>query len=111
MPGKWMRKQKVQEDHYACADYAAEFDQCHGSGRIRGAATGIILGILEFGKGRISLEECFFMIMISAEFFLPLRLLGSFFKAINGNAAADKDLPASGCTCAAEGDGLSDGRQ
>ena len=76
-----------------------------------GTAAGIILGILEFGKGRISLEECFFMIMISAEFFLPLRLLGSFFHiAMNGNAAADKifrllDGPA------AEGDGLSDGRK
>ena len=56
-----------------------------------GAAAGIILGVLEYGKGRISLEECFFIIMISAEFFLPLRLLGSFFHiAMNGNAAADK---------------------
>ena len=35
--------------------------------------------------------ECFFITMISAEFFLPLRLLGSFFHiAMNGNAAADK---------------------
>lgn len=56
-----------------------------------GAAAGIILGILAFTKGSISLEECFFIIMISAEFFLPLRLLGSFFHiAMNGNAAADK---------------------
>lgn len=56
-----------------------------------GAAAGIILGILAYGKGSISLEECFFIIMISAEFFLPLRLLGSFFHiAMNGNAAADK---------------------
>lgn len=56
-----------------------------------GAAAGIILGILAYGKGGISLEECFFIIMISAEFFLPLRLLGSFFHiAMNGNAAADK---------------------
>lgn len=56
-----------------------------------GAAVGIILGILEFGAGRIILPECFFIIMISAEFFLPLRLLGSFFHiAMNGNAAADK---------------------
>lgn len=56
-----------------------------------GAAAGIIIGVLELGKGNISLEECFFIIMISAEFFLPLRLLGSFFHiAMNGNAAADK---------------------
>ena len=56
-----------------------------------GAAAGIIIGVLEFSKGSISLAECFFILMISAEFFLPLRLLGSFFHiAMNGNAAADK---------------------
>lgn len=56
-----------------------------------GAAIGIILSILELQAGRISLAECFFITMISAEFFLPLRLLGSFFHiAMNGNAAADK---------------------
>ena len=56
-----------------------------------GAAAGIVLSILEFRNGQVSLEQCFFMIMISAEFFLPLRLLGSFFHiAMNGNAAADK---------------------
>ena len=56
-----------------------------------GAAVGIILSILELQKGNITLAECFFITMISAEFFLPLRLLGSFFHiAMNGNAAADK---------------------
>lgn len=56
-----------------------------------GAAVGIILSILEYQKGVIGLAQCFFIIMISAEFFLPLRLLGSFFHiAMNGNAAADK---------------------
>ena len=56
-----------------------------------GAAVGIILSILEYQKGAIDLAQCFFIIMISAEFFLPLRLLGSFFHiAMNGNAAADK---------------------
>ena len=56
-----------------------------------GAAVGIILSILELQAARISLAECFFITMISAEFFLPLRLLGSFFHiAMNGNAAADK---------------------
>lgn len=56
-----------------------------------GAALGIILSILELQKGNISLAQCFFIMMISAEFFLPLRLLGSFFHiAMNGNAAADK---------------------
>ena len=56
-----------------------------------GAALGIILSILELQAGKITLSECFFITMISAEFFLPLRLLGSFFHiAMNGNAAADK---------------------
>ena len=56
-----------------------------------GAAVGIILSILELQTGNITLAECFFITMISAEFFLPLRLLGSFFHiAMNGNAAADK---------------------
>lgn len=56
-----------------------------------GAAIGIILSILELQAGNITLAECFFITMISAEFFLPLRLLGSFFHiAMNGNAAADK---------------------
>lgn len=56
-----------------------------------GAAIGIVLGMFELQAGRIGLAECFFIIMISAEFFLPLRLLGSFFHiAMNGNAAADK---------------------
>lgn len=64
-----------------------------------GAAVGIILSILEYQTGNINLVQCFFIIMISSEFFLPLRLLGSFFHiAMNGNAAADKifrlvDLP------------------
>lgn len=56
-----------------------------------GAALGILLSVLELQKGSITVEQCFFMIMISSEFFLPLRLLGSFFHiAMNGNAAADK---------------------
>lgn len=56
-----------------------------------GAGIGMILSVLELQNGKISLAQCFFMIMISAEFFLPLRLLGSFFHiAMNGNAAADK---------------------
>lgn len=56
-----------------------------------GSGIGIILSIVELQNSRIGLAECFFLIMISAEFFLPLRLLGSFFHiAMNGNAAADK---------------------
>lgn len=56
-----------------------------------GAAIGIILGLLSFAKGNISLNECLFVILISADFFLPMRLLGSFFHiAMNGMAASEK---------------------
>ena len=48
---------------------------------------------MKLKNGAVTLTECFFIIMISAEFFLPLRMLGSFFHiAMNGNAAADKIL-------------------
>ena len=56
-----------------------------------GAGIGIILSVLELRASHITLAECIFIILISAEFFLPPRLLGSFFHiAMNGNAAADK---------------------
>ena len=56
-----------------------------------GAALGMILAVMEYQKGILSFGQCFFIIMVSAEFFLPLRLLGSFFHiAMNGNAAANK---------------------
>ncbi len=56
-----------------------------------GAAAGIILAILECRAANIGLGQCLFIILVSAEFFLPLRLLGSFFHiAMNGNAAANK---------------------
>ena len=44
-----------------------------------GAAVGIILAVTEFMKGNISFGGTFALIMLSAEFFIPLRLLGSFF--------------------------------
>lgn len=56
-----------------------------------GAALGIILTVLEWQAAGINLAQSIFIIMVSAEFFLPLRLLGSFFHiSMNGNAAADK---------------------
>lgn len=56
-----------------------------------GAGLGIIISILEVYAGMLSISQGFFVIMIAAEYFLPMRLLGSFFHiAMNGNAAADK---------------------
>ena len=56
-----------------------------------GAAIGIIVAVTEFFNGSISFFGCFIIVMLSAEFFIPLRLLGSFFHiAMNGMAASDK---------------------
>lgn len=64
-----------------------------------GAALGGILAVRQFLTGEILLSECLFIILLAADFFLPMRLLGSFFHiAMNGMAASDKifkllDLP------------------
>lgn len=64
-----------------------------------GAAAGIITVALEFSARNINLFGCTAIILLSAEFFLPMRKLGSFFHiAMNGMAASDKifallDLP------------------
>lgn len=56
-----------------------------------GAAAGIISAIYEFAAGTLSLAAAFTIILLAAEFFIPLRLLGSFFHiAMNGMAASDK---------------------
>ncbi len=56
-----------------------------------GAALGLILAVLEFQAGELSFAGCFAIILLSAEFFLPMRQLGSFFHvAMNGMAASDK---------------------
>ena len=44
-----------------------------------GAGIGIVFSVLELRALHITLAQCIFIILISAEFFLPLRLLGSFF--------------------------------
>ena len=56
-----------------------------------GAALGIIISVSEFKRGNINFAGTFAIIMLSSEFFIPLRLLGSFFHiAMNGMAASDK---------------------
>lgn len=56
-----------------------------------GAALGIILAAVNFSAGNISLSGCLLIILLSADFFIPMRLLGSFFHiAMNGMAASDK---------------------
>ena len=64
-----------------------------------GAAVGMIVTLSEFIKGNLSVHGALMLILLASEFFIPLRLLGSFFHiAMNGMAASDKifallDLP------------------
>lgn len=64
-----------------------------------GAAVGMIVTIREFYKGEVGFAGALMIILLASEFFIPLRLLGSFFHiAMNGMAASDKifallDLP------------------
>lgn len=64
-----------------------------------GAALGVILSVTQYIKGNVTFEGALLIILLSADFFIPMRLLGSFFHiAMNGMAASDKifrllDLP------------------
>ena len=68
-----------------------------------GAALGIILSVSQMQAGKVNLSGCLLIILLAADFFIPMRQLGSFFHiAMNGMAASEKifrllDLP--------EGDG------
>lgn len=56
-----------------------------------GAALGILLAAQAFISGSIGLANVIFMILLSADFFLPMRRLGSYFHvAMNGMGASDK---------------------
>lgn len=56
-----------------------------------GAALGMILALSQFGAGKVDLAGCLLIILLAADFFLPMRQLGSFFHiAMNGMAASDK---------------------
>ena len=64
-----------------------------------GSALGVILATTQFRAGYVDLAGSILIILLAADFFLPMRLLGSFFHiAMNGMAASDKifrllDLP------------------
>ena len=56
-----------------------------------GAALGTIVALIEFKNGNLSVGNLLVIILLSSEFFIPLRLLGSYFHiAMNGMAACDK---------------------
>lgn len=64
-----------------------------------GAALGVILATTQFRAGHVDLSGCILIILLAADFFLPMRILGSYFHiAMNGMAASEKifrllDLP------------------
>lgn len=64
-----------------------------------GAALGVIMAVTQYKGGHVTLAGCLLIILLSADFFIPMRQLGSFFHiAMNGMAASDKifrllDLP------------------
>ncbi len=64
-----------------------------------GSALGIIIVLIQYSAGKISFGSAFAVILLSVEFFLPFRKLGSFFHvAMNGMTASDNifgflDLP------------------
>ena len=64
-----------------------------------GSALGVILATTQFRAGYVDLAGSILIILLAADFFLPMRMLGSFFHiAMNGMAASDKifrllDLP------------------
>ena len=56
-----------------------------------GAAVGIIAAMVQFANGQVPFYAAFCVVFLSAEFFIPMRTLGSFFHtAMNGMAVAEK---------------------
>lgn len=56
-----------------------------------GSAIGILIAIAEFRAGLLTAGQVLIIILLSAEFFIPMRLLGSFFHvAMNGISASER---------------------
>lgn len=56
-----------------------------------GAAAGMGVALAQLGAGAVDLSGCLAVILLSADYFIPMRQLGSFFHvAMNGMAASDK---------------------
>lgn len=56
-----------------------------------GSALGMIVSVYFYLNNQIDLFGCVFIILLSVDFFIPMRQLGSFFHiAMNGMAASDK---------------------
>ncbi len=57
-----------------------------------GAAAGILVALFELRAGAISVGEFVFVVLIAAEFFIPLRLLGSFFHVAMTSVTASEKI-------------------
>nr|WP_295599757.1 ABC transporter ATP-binding protein/permease [uncultured Terrisporobacter sp.] len=56
-----------------------------------GSAIGILMALSEYRNGLITIGQVLIIILLSAEFFIPMRLLGSFFHvAMNGISASER---------------------
>ena len=56
-----------------------------------GAALGVFFSVTQYQNGGVDLAGALLVILLSADFFIPMRQLGSFFHiAMNGMAASDK---------------------
>lgn len=65
-----------------------------------GAGLGICAAVSSFFSGALPLEKCFACILLSADFFIPLRRLGSYFHtAMNGTTAANRIFDFMGVSC------------
>lgn len=64
-----------------------------------GAALGVVIAVTQFQVGKVPLAGCLLIILLSADFFIPVWQLGSFFHIVmNGMATSNKifrllDLP------------------
>lgn len=90
------KEMNVESEHFRKATMAVLTMQLHSITIMDfvaygGAALGIILTVKAFLSESLSLTAAIFMILLSADFFLPMRRLGSYFHvAMNGMAASAK---------------------
>ncbi|OOB80149.1 MAG: cysteine ABC transporter ATP-binding protein [Epulopiscium sp. Nuni2H_MBin003] len=68
-----------------------------------GAALGIGFSLFAFYNGELTLCQCIFFILVTSEFFIPMRLLGSYFHvAMNGVSAAQSIFEIIDSNCVTE---------
>ena len=74
-----------------------------------GAGLGIISAVSAFAAGQLTLTATLTIVLLAADFFLPLRLLGSYFHiAMNGAASAEKIFKLLAADEPADGDKTAD---